>query len=45
MLLVHTNYGKRSLRYRGPNIWNVLPAALNSATTLTQFRNIYLRTF
>ena len=42
---VNTNYGKRSLRYRGPTIWNVLPAALYSATNLTQFRNIYLRTF
>ena len=42
---VNTNYGKRSLHYRGPTIWNVLSTALYSATTMTQFRNIYLRTF
>ena len=42
---VNTNYGKRSLHYRGPAIWNVLSTALYSATTLTQFRSIYLKTF
>ena len=34
---VNTNYGKRSLRYRGPTIWNALSTALYSATALTQF--------
>ena len=34
---VNTNYGKCSLCYHGPTIWNVLSTALYSATTLTQF--------
>ena len=42
---IHTNYGKRSLRYRGPLLWNTLSTALYSAATFTQFKNIYLRTF
>ena len=42
---VNTNYGKRSLHYRGPTIWNALSTALYSATTLIHFRNVYLRTF
>ena len=29
---VNTNYGKRSLHYRGPTIWNALSTALYSAT-------------
>ena len=39
---IHTNYGKCSLRYRGPLLWNT---SLYSAATFTQFKNIYLRTF
>ena len=42
---VNTNYGKRSLHYRGPTIWNALSTALYNATTLSHFRNVYLRTF
>ena len=42
---IHTNYGKRSLRYRGSLPWNTLSTALYSAATFTQFKNIYLRTF
>ena len=45
VLQIHTNYGKRSLRYRGPSLWNTLSTALYSAATFTQFKNIYLRTF
>ena len=42
---VSTNYGKRSLHYRGPTIWNALSTALYNANILIQFRNMYLRTF
>ena len=42
---VSTNYGKRSLHYRGPTIWNALSMALYNANTLIQFQNMYLRTF
>jgi len=41
---VNTNYGKRSLYYRGTTMWNALPTAVYDSTTLTQFRNNYLRT-
>ena len=37
---VNTNYGKRSLHYRGPTIWNALSTALYSATTLIHFQNV-----
>ena len=42
---VSTNYGKRSLHYRGPTIWNALSTALYNAKTLIQLRNMYLRIF
>ena len=34
---VRTNYGKRSLAYRGTAIWNRLPPALYSAKTVSAF--------
>jgi len=39
---VRTNYGKRSLYYRGTVLWNALPAALYGKPTITQFRSSYL---
>ena len=45
VLQVNTNYGKRSLHFRGPTIWNALSTALYSATTLIHFQNVYLRTY
>ena len=31
VLQIHTNYGKCSLRYHGPLLWNTLSTALYSA--------------
>jgi len=38
---VRTNYGKRSLAYRGTVIWNRLPPALYSAKTVSAFKKLY----
>ena len=42
---LRTNYGKRSLYYRGTILWNALPAALYHASTLFQFRSSYLEQY
>ena len=38
---IRTNYGKRSLRYRGTVIWNRLPAVLYDTTTVRQFKSVF----
>ena len=38
---VRTNFGKRSLAYRGTAIWNRLPPALYSAKTVSAFKKLY----
>ena len=38
---VRTNYGKRSLAYKGTTNWNRLPPALYGATTVTAFKKLY----
>ena len=42
---LRTNYGKRSLYYRGTILWNALPAALYHVSTLFQFRSSYLEQY
>ena len=42
---INTEYGRRSLYYRGTTMWNALPTALYDATSLTQFKSNYLRIF
>ena len=38
---IRTNYGKRSLRYRGTLIWNRLSAMLYNATSVRQFKSLF----
>ena len=38
-----TNFGRRSLFYRGATLWNTLPSALYDAASYSQFKNNYLR--
>ena len=38
---VRTNFGKRSLAYRGTAIWNRLPPALYGAKTVSEFKKLY----
>jgi len=35
---INANYGKYSLHYRGPVLWNALSTALYSTTTFIQFK-------
>ena len=41
---IHTNFGRRSLFYRGATLWNALSPALYDAASYTQFKSNYLRT-
>jgi len=36
-----TNYGKRSLKYRGTMIWNCLSPELYDAKTLKKFKSLF----
>ena len=38
---IRTNYGKRSLRYRGTLIWNCLYAMFYNATSVRQFKSLF----
>jgi len=38
---VRTNYGKRSLKYRGIWIWNRLSVELHNATSVRQFKSLF----
>ena len=42
---INTNFGRRSLSYWGTTLWNALPPTLHDASTFTQFRSSYLKTF
>jgi hypothetical protein len=37
---VRTNYGKFSLIYQGPNVWNNLPQDIRNANSLSIFKNM-----
>jgi len=41
VLRVHTDYGERSLAYRGTTIWNRLSPALYRARTVIEFKRLY----